>query len=68
VVRRLHHCQTSSVTSDLEEASRLQLDFAKLDRAAGTHVLPCSVQHGDTREVILVAYVNDEALRRSIET
>jgi phosphoribosyl-AMP cyclohydrolase len=68
VARLLHHWETSSVTSDLEEGSRLQVDFAKLDRAAGSHVLPCAVQHADTREVILVAYVNDEALRRSIET
>jgi phosphoribosyl-AMP cyclohydrolase len=56
------------MTADLEEGSRLQLDYGKLDRTAGSQVLPCAVQDADTREVILVAYVNDEALRRSIET
>jgi phosphoribosyl-AMP cyclohydrolase len=56
------------VTSDLEEGSALRLDFTKLDRVAGSHVVPCAVQNADTREVILVAYVNDEALRRAIET
>ena len=46
----------------------LQLDFTKLDRVAGSHVLPCAVQNVDTQEVILVSYVNEEALRRSLET
>jgi phosphoribosyl-AMP cyclohydrolase len=54
--------------SDLEEGSALQLDFAKVDQVAGTHVIPVAVQHADTGEVVLVAYVNDEALDRSIET
>lgn len=53
---------------ELEEGPYLQLDFSKLYRVAGTKVVPCAVQHVDTKEVILVAYVNEEALRRSIET
>lgn len=56
------------MTADLEEGASLAIDFTKLDRSAGTHVVPCAVQHADTREVILVAYVNEEALRRSLET
>lgn len=56
------------MTADLEEGSRLELDFSKIDRIAGSHVVPCAVQDAETREVILVAYVNEEALRRSIET
>ena len=52
--------------NDLEEGSRLRLDFAKLDGVAG--VIPCAVQDADTREVILIAYVNDEALRRAVES
>jgi phosphoribosyl-AMP cyclohydrolase len=52
--------------NDLEEGSALTLDFTKLDAIAG--VIPCAVQNADTREVILVAYVNDEALRRAVET
>jgi len=31
-------------------------------------VLPCAVQNADTGEVILVAYVNDQALSKAIET
>jgi len=50
----------------LEEGTDLTLDFAKLDKTTG--VIPCAVQNADTHEVILVAYVNDAALRRSIET
>jgi phosphoribosyl-AMP cyclohydrolase len=56
------------VSDALEEGTQLQLDWTKLDRVAGSHVLPCAVQNADTNEVILVSYVNDEALRRSIET
>ena len=58
----------TSSPSELEEGSSLQLDFSKLDRVAGSGVLPCAVQHADTNEVILVAYVNDVALRRAVET
>jgi phosphoribosyl-AMP cyclohydrolase len=54
--------------SDLEEGSTLQVDFTKLDRAAGSHVIPVAVQHADTGEVIVIAYVNEEALGRSIDT
>ena len=53
---------------DLEEGTELRLDFTKLDRVAGTHVVPCAVQNVDTMEVILVSYVNEEALRRAVAT
>lgn len=56
------------MTSALEEGSKLELDFTKLDRVAGSHVIPCAVQNVDTKEVILVSYVNGEALRGSIES
>ena len=56
------------MSDDLEEGTQLRLDWTKLDRVAGSHVLPCAVQNADTLEVILLSYVNDEALRRSIET
>ena len=52
--------------NDLEEGAALTLDFAKLDRTAG--VIPCAVQDADTREVILIAYVNEAALQRALET
>jgi phosphoribosyl-AMP cyclohydrolase len=54
----------------LEEGARLQLDFQKLQKAVAAcpDVLPVAVQNADTREVILVAYANEQALKRAIET
>ncbi|HEY8240023.1 MAG TPA: phosphoribosyl-AMP cyclohydrolase [Kiritimatiellia bacterium] len=53
----------------LEEGTDLQLDFDKLAKAAKCPgVLPVAVQHVDTKEVILVAYANKQALDKSIET
>ncbi|HSW56934.1 MAG TPA: phosphoribosyl-AMP cyclohydrolase [Dehalococcoidales bacterium] len=53
---------------ELEEGKQLQLDFTKTARAAAKcpDVIPCAVQNADTGEVILVAYVNEKALKASI--
>jgi hypothetical protein len=50
--------------------SELTLDFNKLEKAVrqSKGILPVAVQHADTREVILVAYTNELAFRRTIET
>ncbi|RLT26371.1 MAG: phosphoribosyl-AMP cyclohydrolase [Chloroflexi bacterium] len=57
-----------TTTNALEEGSALTLDFTKLEQVAKVGgVLPCAVQNADTNEVILVAYVNELALRTSIE-
>ncbi|MFA7248644.1 MAG: phosphoribosyl-AMP cyclohydrolase, partial [Dehalococcoidia bacterium] len=57
-----------STTNQLEEGLDLTLDFDKLAKAAESPgILPCAVQNVDTGEVILVAYVNQLALRTSIE-
>ena len=53
-------------TNQLEEGDVLTLDYAKLDSVTG--VIPCAVQNVDTGEVILVAYVNDQALQTAIAT
>ena len=54
-------------TNLLEEGTELTLDFDKLAKAAQVPgVLPCAVQNTDTNEVILVAYVNQQALDASI--
>jgi phosphoribosyl-AMP cyclohydrolase len=56
-------------TNLLEEGTALTLDFDKLAKVAEVGgVLPCAVQNADTHEVILVAYVNDLALRTAVET
>lgn len=56
--------------NELEEGTRLNLDFDKLCKAAAdaSGIIPVAVQNAETREVILVAYANQEALRHSIES
>ena len=62
----------------LEESSELTLDFTKLEkvgkqvadsRAASVEhdpgVIPVAVQNADTKEVILVAYTNEFAMKES---
>jgi phosphoribosyl-AMP cyclohydrolase len=56
------------MTAELEEGLDLRLDFSKIDRTSGYHVLPCAVQDVVTNEVILIAYVNEIALKRAMET
>jgi len=54
--------------NELEEGNRLQLDFGKLAKVAAKcpDVIPVAVQNADTREIILVAYVNEKALKASL--
>ena len=56
--------------NELEEGMELQLDFDKLTTAVSQcpGVIPVAVQNADTREVILIAYANDAALQKAIET
>jgi len=58
-----------SDVSGLEEGDALGLDFTKLARVAEAGgVLPCAVQRVDTGEVVLVAYVNEAALKAAVAT
>jgi phosphoribosyl-AMP cyclohydrolase len=54
--------------NELEEGTELRLDFGKLAKvaAAEADVLPVAVQHADSGEVILIAYVNAHALREAV--
>ena len=54
----------------LEEGCELSLDFGKLAKVAqgGVAVVPVVVQDADTLEVLIVAYVNDTALERTLKT
>lgn len=54
----------------IEETNELRLDFDKLSRLGGSckGVIPVTVQNINSNEVILVAYTNELALKRSIET
>jgi phosphoribosyl-AMP cyclohydrolase len=56
--------------NQLEEGTQLQLDFSKLAKASAAcpDVIPCAVQNVDTGEVILIAYVNQKALKASVES
>jgi phosphoribosyl-AMP cyclohydrolase len=50
----------------IEETTLLQPDWNKLDAVRG--VLPVAVQDAQTREVLLIAYTNEEALRETLRT
>ena len=51
----------------IEETSELMLDWNKIsDMSKENKVIPVAVQNILTKEVILVAYVNEEALKESI--
>lgn len=56
--------------NQLEEGSRLTLDFGKLQKIADTHqaVVPVVLQHADTREVLFIGYANELALQETIKT
>ncbi len=53
-----------------EEGPELALDFHKLEKAVAAcpGILPVAVQNADTREVILLAYANEQALRHALAT
>ena len=53
----------------IEEGNDVNLDYAKLEKAVSRSpgIIPVAVQNGDTKEVILVAYVNERALKKSLE-
>ncbi len=55
---------------ELEEGGRLMLDFGKIAKIAMqcSDAIPVAVQHADTGEVILVAYTNELAFKKSVET
>ena len=55
---------------ELEEGLKLMLDFSKIAKVAKVcpDVIPVALQNADTREVILVAYTNELALKKTLET
>jgi phosphoribosyl-AMP cyclohydrolase len=54
----------------LEDGSALTLDFGKIAKVARvcSDVIPVAVQNADTGEVILIAYTNELAMRKTLET
>ncbi len=54
---------------EIEEGAELKLDYDKLAKASASApgIIPVAVQNADTGEVILVAYVNELAFKKSLE-
>lgn len=52
--------------SSIEETTELHLDFSKLTRLGGQEVIPVALQDARTKEVLLIAYTNEEALRETL--
>ena len=52
----------------LEEGAQLAIDFTKLQQigASGAAVVPVAVQDADSKEVLIIAYANDAALRHTL--
>ena len=55
---------------DLEEGRSLTLDFSKIAKVAKvcSDVIPVAIQNADTREVVLVAYTNEVAMKKTLES
>lgn len=53
----------------LEEGTEIRLDFEKLSRVGktGSAVIPAAVQDVDSKAVLLIGYVNEQALRHTLE-
>ena len=54
----------------LEDGNELMLDFDKLVKVAGcgVPVMPVGVQDADTKELLIIAYANKQALEHTIKT
>ncbi|MGF1482772.1 MAG: phosphoribosyl-AMP cyclohydrolase [Opitutales bacterium] len=57
------------MSKELEEGSKLQLDFTKLQKVAacGQDLLPVVVQDADSGDVLIVAYANELALETALK-
>lgn len=55
---------------ELEEGLKLALDFGKIAKVAKvcSDVIPVAIQNADTHEVILVAYTNEIAMKKTLES
>lgn len=57
------------MSKELEEGLKLELDWDKVEKAAAAckGIIPVAVQNVDTKEVILVAYINRQAFEESLK-
>jgi phosphoribosyl-AMP cyclohydrolase len=58
------------MSKELEEGSAFTLDWSKLKKVAegNPDVVPVAVQDMDSKELILLAYANEQALNHSLKT
>jgi len=58
------------MSKELEEGKRLELDFKKLKKVAGTErdVLPVVAQDASSGEVLIVGYADKEAFEHTLES
>jgi len=56
--------------NQLEEGNELNIDFNKIGKIADKcrDVIPVAIQNIDTGDVILIAYTNEKAFRKAIDT
>ena len=61
---------SSESINNIEEGQNFSLDFEKLKKAALSYenIIPVIIQENKTLHVLLLAYVNEEALNQSINT
>jgi phosphoribosyl-AMP cyclohydrolase len=66
--RSLRAPGTITAVNELEEGTRLGLDFGKLASVAATRarVVPVVLQDADSGEVLFIGYANEEALQTSL--
>ncbi|MEM7009856.1 MAG: phosphoribosyl-AMP cyclohydrolase [Verrucomicrobiota bacterium] len=57
------------MSKEIEEGTRLQLDFTKLQKiaATGSEVVPAVAQDADSGEVLIIGYANQLALDTALE-
>ena len=57
------------MSKDLEEGLKLNLDWKKLEKAAASSsgLIPVAVQHIESKEIILIAYINHQAFEESLK-
>jgi phosphoribosyl-AMP cyclohydrolase len=53
---------------DLEEGSKLRLNFSRFQSRDGTGVMPVAVQDVDTGELLLIGHASQAALEQSLKT
>lgn len=67
IIFAVHNTSKEGRYMELEETKELMLDFNKIDSITDSGAIPVVVQDIDTKEVLLLAYVNKTALEESIK-